>query len=260
MKLLSVLTAFTVLINLPIATVWAASPNNQATTTTGEWTSATGGSGVTGLHAPAGTTTLSWGTPVTPFGQSSYTFAGLDDPSVLFTDDDEIFTIGTFTHTNRTIALGTGISEAELAIRILFDPGFSAGSNPLATGTTVKHTETVNKCNQVVNPGCSDDIVQLLELVSNPQLVTVDGFNYEIKFFFSTLSIGDPGLFGDFGQTAFNITSPEDASSSVNIYGVVLGSNRIKEIPWQTDLATGAGALMLGGLVYSRYRKHKILA
>lgn len=258
MKLLPVLTAFTLLINLPIASAWAVSANDQATTTTGEWISATGGANVNGLNEPGGTTTLSWGDPVTPLGQSSYTFAGLNDPSVLFTADDEVFTIGTFTHANNTIALGTGISEAELAISILFNPGFDSGSNPLTTGTTVKHTETVNKCNQVLDPGCSDDIVELLDLVFNPQVVTVGGFEYEIAFFFSELGIDDD-LSGDFSQTSFNITSPEDAFSSVNIYGVVLGGSRKEEIPWQTDLATGAGALVLGGLFYTRHRKQKMV-
>jgi hypothetical protein len=79
----------------------------------GAWTSVVGGTDVT----PLGESSVSWGIPKAR-GKSGYDFEGTS-PSGPH-EVDSTFTLGTFTHRNRPIAVGSSILAASLAVTFTF--------------------------------------------------------------------------------------------------------------------------------------------
>jgi hypothetical protein len=214
----------------------------------GFWDNAVGGSNVLG----EGTSTLSWGAATNPNRRSSYVYNDLTpqefvDAPPAFGPDAIIAQAGTFTHNNRIIpANTTSITATELILELVIE------------GQTISpefvfrfsHLETPNNQNPCPDPpGGSNpcpDLVTIEDIIFE-DIITIGGINYDLTLFFS--------------DDALNFTrsfvTAEGLANTIGLY-VVLAPQFEPPIAWQSDLATAGGALMLGGLAYSRLRKNKL--
>lgn len=116
------------------------------TSVEGQFINPVGGTNVTG----AGTSHISWGKS-TGHGQSGYKFDGTS-PLPFAIENDQPFTLGTFTHINQPIT-GDAISGVDLQVNMGF-AGF--GDTGSAEGVFVfQHDETLNNAPIVVGQSCA---------------------------------------------------------------------------------------------------------
>lgn len=204
------------------------------TSVTGEWTSVTGGTNVSGLNSNA----ISWGT-TTPSGgpQSGYTFVGVAPPATAPFSSDTVFTLGDFTHDNFPINAGTSITGATLDVTTDFTIGGVAGS--LTSQIIFDHFETPNDASPC--PGgdgipCGDIVTPTLNVGASDSL-TIDGVDYFVSV------------------TGFNMgasfLTAENASNTATLLGTFTADVAAIPLP-------AAGWMLLagvGGLAALRRRK-----
>lgn len=205
-------------------------------------------------------------TTVLPFGQpnnagglnpgglpSSYAFQGQVANVELGegVEQSDAFLLGSFTHANFQITPGTSLQTTQLEL-VLGITGDAAVNGTFTFDFT--HTETPNNDNPCAEGGvtpCPDKVS-----ISNPRVqVNIGGQDY-----FVLLGFAEAGAEADgevtLDEVVNSILTLENQANKVNLYAF-FSTTFGDEIPWQTDLATAAGALMLGGMAYSRYRKIK---
>ncbi len=160
----------TVLLATILAATLAAASAIQINSTTGTWTSATGGTNVTGL----GTSTVRWGTD-TGSGQSGLGFAG-SQPPALSVNPDDIFQLGTLTHFNRPIGDGSASTAATLSLLL----NTNVGSPTFVFTFGIDETPNVLPCaySPVVTP-CPDKI--FLPTAFSTTTFTVGGVQYKLE-------------------------------------------------------------------------------
>lgn len=194
----------------------------------GVWT-ATTGTTATGL----GTNTISWGQPVTNAGQSRYTFDGAAPPQQGPFSENEVFTLGTFTHDNFPI-FAPSITGATLEVTTMG----SVDGSPFSIGSTFEfdHFETPNDGNPCAAGGstpCPDLVTPTLNVGASDSL-TIDGVNYFIAV--SGFDIGDSFL------------TLEGQSNTAKLTGSFTADVAPIPLPaagWM--LIAGAGALVAAG-------------
>ena len=143
----------------------------------GTWTDTSPVAGISGV----GTSTISWGNPVGPGGQSGYTFDGVAPPPQGPFNEGQVFSIGEFIHNNQPIT-GTTLQTAELTLD--WSITVENGAPPMnIMGTSVydfNHNETPN------NPGSCppgsvsvcDDIVTFVLNDEETDVFTFNGEQY----------------------------------------------------------------------------------
>jgi hypothetical protein len=208
---------------------------------TGVWTSVTGGSSVTGV----GTNQVRWGNPATSSGKSGLGYVGSAPPSISLPFDTN-FILGTLTHYNFPI---TGAaSGANLQISLTFTnagqtitPTFSYGFNidettnasSLAACDTDKQISTV-PCDDVITP--IDPQPQIFTLNNRQYQITIPGFSENIN-----------------GSSPLEkFTTIERLQNDAYLVGRLTD---ITPVPWETDALSVVGTTILfaGGV----WRKHK---
>ena len=209
------------------------------------WSNAVGGTNVS-YNPAAGTLDdnplVSWGVPVTNFGQSSYRFISAFPVQFDAAPIGSQFKLGTFQHNNRTIALNTAIQSVELGLQFNFDP---VDTNPASVGamSMVLHTETPNVGSQCPGevPPCPD-LVTIGEEINLIQNFTYQGAKYQMTVLgFATMGPG--GLVFD-----DEFVTQENALNSADLYAI------ITPVPEPgTMLLVGAG--LLAGAARLRRRK-----
>ena len=199
------------------------------------WVSANPTSGISGI----GTTTISWGTPLTSAGQSSYNFTSAATP--ISTSIGVDFNLGTFNHINNTIT-GTTLTDAVLELTF----GYTIGSNSytLTNSYVFSHLETTNHPTSglcpdggtdgvgINNNGCADRVIATLNNASY-QTHTIGGIDY--TFNVSGFKVGST-LFTEFWTR----------EQSPNL-AVLTGSFSEYEPPAAVPLPASA-LLLMGGL------------
>ncbi len=220
------------------STVSAGPIQTTVNSITGEWSSVTGGTDVTGLN----TNEIRWGDPFVSGGdQSGYRFDG--DPPSGPQAVGSSFDLGTFTHFNEPIFAGGSITAATLDVTIeaLVENG-SSQNVTLTSQFVFSHNETPNNppggtCangepnNQGVNiNGCAD----ILTPITNPeasQTVTIDGNDY----LFSTTGF-------DVGSSFETV---EESANTAQLQGEFIGETQQVPVPSTLGLL-GAGLAGLG--------------
>ncbi|HTV03473.1 MAG TPA: THxN family PEP-CTERM protein, partial [Luteitalea sp.] len=170
------------------------------------WSNAVGGTNVS-YNPGAGTLDdnplVSWGTPVTSAGKSSYRFVSTFPVEFGSAPVGPQFRVGTFTHNNRTIALGSGIQSVQLDLEFDF---LDASTSPDAIGAMalVFHTETPNEsaacpgdavaCNDIVTVGNELNVVQQFHYNGRQYQLMVLGFSVDAGLTFSNQFITQENL------------------------------------------------------------------
>ena len=157
-----------------------------------------GTTNVTGLN----TSSVSWGTPVGQPLQSGYDF------SAAATGDHDVgvdFDLGTFTHRNQPIAVGTSIQGAGLGL--VLNVVIGGVNQAIKTAFNFSHDETVNQpggaCANGANNvgvnvnGCADHVT-ILNNASSAEAFEIDGLKYILEI---TGFITGGALFTDFWTT-----------------------------------------------------------
>lgn len=212
----------------------------------GIWDNTVGGSNLAGEE----TATLSWGAAANPSRRSSYVYEDItpqefEAAPAVFGSEALIAQAGTFTHINNTIP-NESISATELILSLVIE-------GQVITTEFVfdfTHLETPNNQVPCPNPPGGPNPCADLVTISNAvfsDVFTLGDIEYDLTLFFSTNGI----------NFTRDFITQEGLANTIGLY-VVIAPDFDEEIPWQSDLATAAGALMLGGLAYSRVRKTKL--
>lgn len=204
----------------------------------GQWTSTDGGKKVTGL----GTDRVSWGTPAGSGPKSGYGFNGVGSvPAEV--QAGKAFALGTFTHYNRVIRRGGGISGAELSVDINLRIG---GEDRTITSVfDFDHFETLNDVGHCGSgggnaSGCADRVTAVTNL-GQSETFTIDGQTYQ----FSITSFE--------GMTEF--WTQEEKDNSAMLYGMFTQIGGISAVPLPAAaLMLGAGLAGLGAVAARRRR------
>jgi hypothetical protein len=179
----------------------------------GNWTGATGGAAVSGLNSNQ----LRWGNAITSHGQSGYDFDAAGPFSAATGTD---FSLGEFTHLNRTIASGGSISAAVLSISYAFrlsdDPGTVINRNfdvDFAHLETFNYAATCadgaangvgvngNGCADRVTMGALSDIVDTFTIGNIVYKLTLKGFEPGGTFWTEENKTSTSRLMGHFSAT-----------------------------------------------------------
>ncbi|GEM_PF-389893 len=209
------------------------------------WANPTGGSYVSMSSGYGDPVDIRWGRPW-PWGgsggKSGYTFDAVDTPFTRV--QDAVFALGEFTHINKVIWLGTGISSVELFLKA--DLTAIPDSGPeVSLGTSifrflVKHTETPNNgnCPAGSTSNC-DDIVSITALDSS-DTVSIGGVDYTLSILGFAESVADANA-GNFNS---DFLSPENGSNTRILAGkfTVVDNNPPAPVP----LPAGLPMLLIG--------------
>jgi hypothetical protein len=174
---------------------------------------------------------ISWGR----WGTSGYKF---NTTNTVFTKKvDKLFSLGTFTHKNKPIKSGTGISSVKLSVRSdLSFGGVDLGETLFEF--LVKHNETPNRCS---GKNCSDDLVKITTLNSTGTFnVGTHVYTLNILGFASSASDARKGIYSSV------FSSPEGGSNKrflMASFSAVEGQEPPSPVPLPASLP-----LLLAGL------------
>ena len=194
-----------------------------------------------------GTSTISWGTPASAGGQSSYTFTPTSTPfSVeVLPPPQATFDIGTFTHSNFPVFDAT-LQTVNLVVTTQLNIG-GGTSETVESTFAFTHLETTNvePCPDPSGTPCSDQVT--FETVSSgTETFEVDGdlFFVDIAGF----------LVGGVVEDEF--WTEEGLANNADLQGVIRAEAGIAEVPVApTMLLLGMGLIGLGGYVRAQNRK-----
>jgi hypothetical protein len=173
--------------------------------TTGVWSSTTPVAGISGV----GTSSIRWGSPAGPNGQSGYDFAGGQPPPDVVAIGST-FLLGTFTHLNRPIT-HTNLTGATLHLTLAMDIGSTAFDYLFS------HEETPNSapCAYGATNGPCNDLVSILDMIPN-QTFDYLGTLYTLQLL---------GFSQNGGTTiTSSFSTAEDRNNSAGLYGRVTSS------------------------------------
>ena len=145
---------------VPVALVWSVGAAAVPITSSGIWTAAV--PSASGIN----TNQISWGSPATSAGQSSYIFNGVNPGDAPL--DGMLFEIGSFTHNNFPI-FAPLLTGADLRITLNFtDAGVSQSFD-----YEFEHTETPNNANPCAEGGVSPcpDLVSIPDASSTETIL-----------------------------------------------------------------------------------------
>jgi hypothetical protein len=173
--------------------------------TDGVWTSAKldNGSNASGV----GTDTIKWGGGS---AKSSYVFDGTNITLDSYLTNGQAFSIGTFTHNNKTInypSLKTAVLDIDI--------GVGGTTYKSSLNFAFKHNETPNNGNPCSGTGITTgvacpDIVEINKWVNNLEQVAFNGKLYELNIFGFKQSAT--------GEYTTKFVTTEGLSNSTNIY------------------------------------------
>lgn len=166
----------------------------------GNWISTQGGSNLEGV----GTSQVRWGGSYQTFSEKSgYNFS--PNPTLFSVDPGVPFVLGTFTHVNQVIPIGSAITQATL------DVNFDIAANHFDFQYIFNHNETPNIPGQCPPGSVSvcDDIVTAVKNPVSSQQINIDGQIY-------TLTIEG---FQVNGNTFTNFLTQENMNSSAFLIG-----------------------------------------
>lgn len=169
----------------------------------GDWANPNPSSGITIVNDTGTdnrTNTMSWGTPATSAGQSSYVFEDQLTP-IGGIVPEELFELGFFTHNNFPITspfLGSADLQIDLVIDIFDDSNVKIGEN-LSVSSVFRfdHFETPNTADPCAAGGeqpCPDLVS--FSLTSTPGTITIDDVVFGLTINgFSTIPLNLPDSF-----------------------------------------------------------------
>lgn len=253
-KMLSVLATASVL------AIGSASANAATLTITGisgEWSSWTGGTGVSS-SANGTTAQLRWGTPAGQSNKSGYNFTPVTVPTTQTDHTD--FDLGTFTHLNYPINSGTSITQAKLDATFTFTLGSDTTVHTLTSQYVFNHWETPNtpsgrnKCangqnnNQGVNAnGCADRVTAMTNPSSTDtfNFTDEDGVEHTYVFAISGFNMGSEFW-----------TKENDANSAI-LQGRFTHESYIQPAPVPLPAAAGLLVAGMGALTVAGRRRRR---
>ena len=200
------------------------------------WTGAVGGTGVVYSNKPnPGYDSVKWGTNIGN-GKSAYYWNSRD--TTFSVDTNKVFYLGTFTHDNHVIGLGSSITSVNLD----FTLGFAGAPTTLSATFLFKHLETPNAtpCGLESVTVC-DDVVTLANASFNQQIWYGGQTYYFSLLGFSAGSVPPE----DYLQTA------EGKKTSANLYAIITDAP-IGVPDGGATLALLGGALMGLGVLRRR--------
>lgn len=224
-----------------LAAAWGAGAADAASVTlssvTGSWDSAEDGKDVAGI----GTSQIRWGTPTGNGPRSGYGFEGTT-AAPAEVQAGKAFALGTFTHYNRVIQRGGGISGAELSV----DIGLRIGGEDrtITSLFDFDHLETLNQAATCGNgggngtgvnaSGCADRVTAVTNL-GQSDIFVIDGQTYQ----FTITSFE--------GMTEF--WTQEQADNAAMLYGMFVQIGGMSPVPLPAAaLLMGTGLVGLGML------------
>ena len=209
----------------------------------GEWTAVQGGQGVSGT----GTDQIEWGTSTRGGARSGYGFDGFQSVPETVTAG-KAFALGTFTHYNRVIARGGGISGAQLSVDIALRIGDE--DRTITSIFDFDHLETLNQGAGCANGGsngagvnangCADRVTAVTTL-GQSDIFVIDGESYQ----FTITSFE--------GMKEFWTT--EEADNSAMLYGMFVAVGGISPVPLPAAGALLGAALAGIGALKARRRR-----
>ncbi len=212
----------------------------QITGISGTWTATTPTSGVT---TSLGGSQISWGSPASGSGQSSYVFGASTTP--IDVESDTTFELGTFTHNNNPIySNGTILSDATLTVATTLNLGGS--SQPIKSVFNFEHWETPNNASPCANPGadnsmgCADRVTFALNLAQTESFL-IDGKEYVVNLTGFLIN----------GSLASEFWTKEGISNSAILQGNIVEKASVVPIPAAAWLF-GSALLGFFGIGYRR--------
>ncbi len=217
------------------------------------WTNPTGGSSIVMTPSYDDPATIRWGIPhMSGTGEKSgYEFDAVDTPFIRPADD--VFALGRFTHFNKVINLGTGISSVELFLKadivLIPDAGPEVSLGENIFRFLVKHDETPNVAPCL--PGSvsvCDDAVSITALDTS-DMVLIDGTEYTLSIlgFSYTVADAEAGIFDSEFLSPENGTNTRVLAATFSVAG-----NNPAPVPLPAGLP-----MLLAGLGLMRIRKGK---
>lgn len=214
----------------------------------GQWSAASPASRVSGV----GTNTIRWGTPNTTSGngqKSGYRFTSAVPPSQELTEG-ATSALGTFTHLNYIIDVGTSITAATLSLT--FGLTIDGVSQTITNSYNFSHLETPNADNPCANGaanksgvnvnGCADRVQATLN-DAVAETFTINGTEYTIDI--TGFDIPDQNGIPTFWTV-------ENRSNSAQLYA---GLTQFTPAPVPLPAAGWMLVAGLGGLAAARRRK-----
>ena len=206
------------------------------------WTNPTGGSNITMSPGYGDPVEIKWGVPWGGGSErSGYSFDAVDTPFTRV--QDAVFALGEFTHINKVINIGTGISTVELFLKAdltaIPDAGPEVGLGTSTFRFLVKHEETPNSgtC-PVGSTSICDDVVSITALDTS-DTISIGGIDYTLSILGFATSVANAGA-GIFDP---EFLSPENGSNTRVLAGkfTVVDNN-----PAPVPLPAGLPMLLIG--------------
>ncbi|MGI5897539.1 MAG: choice-of-anchor K domain-containing protein [Candidatus Dojkabacteria bacterium] len=167
-----------------ITKVAAADGPYTLSSTSGIWTSVTGGPGLT--HSPLNTNEIRWGNPVNTGKRSGLRF---DGKGVTNFNANETFLIGDFTHFNWATYSGTSANGATLKVTLNFSNPVITPSPTFSYNFDIEETRNYSRLsscdyygtdNQISNTPC-DDIITFPNGGYGEEVYTIGDMKYTLK-------------------------------------------------------------------------------
>lgn len=210
------------------------------TSVSGVWSSGvqTNGNAPTGI----GTSSISWGIPVTPRLYSGYTFAATGVPFSPVAEST--FTFGTLTHNNFPI-YAPSLSSAVLDLTVAVDIGGT--SQNLTAQYLFSHNETTNTAGTCPAGSVTvcDDIVSFSPIYSSFDTINVDGVEY--TFVLDNFVNSD-------GVSVSNFLTAEGQANTAQLVGRFTSEIPLPAVPVPAAFPLLVGAIGALGFVARRKR------
>jgi hypothetical protein len=204
------------------------------------------------------TDTISWGTPATANGQSSYVFEGVAPPPQTGFSLGELFDVGTFFHNNNPIT-GTPLSTAELTVnsKIVVKQGLAEiGTYDIVSVFDFEHWETPNGDDPCADGGANGSGVNVNGCADRVTFTTNGGQSAGFEFGGVEYILNLTGFLTN-GSVADEFWTKEAFSNSAILKGAVVDKTTVVPIPAAAWLF---GSALIGAVGLGRRHKRKAAA